>query len=148
MTVVAFSLSGLPRGKGRPQTAVRGRHAIIYTDAKTRRYESSVNAVAVKKMAGRPPLTGGLSLSLQFRMPIPASATKTAKAAMAANERPHITTPDFDNLTKAICDGMNKVVFHDDAQVCRAFIVKIYSETPGVDIRVEALEPQDIEAAA
>jgi Holliday junction resolvase RusA-like endonuclease len=99
-------------------------------------------------MEGRSPFAGALSVSLQFRMPIPASATKRARAAMAANEIPHTSKPDTDNLVKAILDGLEsdptdkakrKIVFQNDCQITRLFATKIYSENPGVDVRVEPL---------
>lgn len=143
MTVLVFSMSGAPRGQGRPRTAVRGGFATIYKDAKSRTYENSVKALATKNMAGRPPLTGALSVSMQFRMPIPKSAPKRQRLAMAAGEVPHVSKPDKSNLLKAIEDAFNGVVWVDDSQIVRGFQTKIYSEEPGVTVRVEALEPQE-----
>jgi Holliday junction resolvase RusA-like endonuclease len=142
MTVIAFSMNGEPRGKGRPRATVRAGFARVYTDAATRKYEASVRAVAQKAMAGRDPLEGPLSLSLRFRMPIPKSATKRAKAGMASGEIAHCSRPDLDNCQKALMDAMNGVVFCDDGQVVRAFTTKLYAEQPGVDVRVEAFAPQ------
>lgn len=146
MQELVFSMTGAPRGQGRPRAAARGGFARVYKDPKSRKYEASVEALAGRAMRGHPPFTGALSVSLRFRMPIPKSATKAARAAMAAGEVAHVGKPDIDNLQKAIFDGMNGVVFGDDAQVTRAFCTKIYSDTPGVDVRVEALEPQGLAA--
>lgn len=143
MDPLTFSMAGEPRGKGRPRATVRGGFASVYTDAKTRKYEASAKAVAVAAMAGRPPFEGPLSVSLRFRMPIPKSASKRTKAAMSAGETAHVSRPDIDNLGKAILDALNKVVFHDDGQVVRAFSTKVYAEQPGVDVRVEAFMPQE-----
>lgn len=150
MQPLTFSMSGAPRGQGRPRaTAARG-YASIYKDPKSRKYEDSVAVVARDVMAGRAPLEGPLSVSLRFRMPIPASAPKRTKTAMAAGEIAHTSKPDADNLVKAMLDGMSshskdpktKIVFLDDAQVVRLFATKIYAERPGVDVRVEAFMPQ------
>lgn len=142
MTVLAFSLNGEPRGQGRPRATARGGYASIYKDPKSRKYEASVRAVALAQMAGAQPLEGPLSVSIRFRMPIPKSATKRAKAAMASGEVAHTGRPDLDNLAKAIFDGLNGAAFGDDAQIVRTFLSKIYAEQPGVDIRVEAYAPQ------
>jgi len=142
VTALVFSLNGAPRGKGRPRTSVRGGFARIYTDAATRKYEASVRAAAEKVMGDRDPFEGPLSVSLRFRMPIPKSATKRVRTAMAAGEIAHTGRPDIDNCQKAILDALNGVVFADDGQVCRAFTSKLYAEIPGVDVRVEAHEPQ------
>lgn len=145
--ILSFSMSGLPQGKGRHNFDTRGRFPRAYTPAKTARYEASVRRIAERKMDGRPPIEGGVGVAIRFRLPIPKSASKRTKAAMAAGEIAHVTKPDFDNMTKAILDAFNKVVFRDDSQVCRAFIEKVYAERPGVDVRVEALAPQEGVAA-
>jgi Holliday junction resolvase len=142
MTVLAFSMSGEPRGKGRPRVDTRGAFPRIHTDGKTARYERSVRKIAQAAMKGRAPLEGPVSVSLRFRMPIPKSATKRVRTAMAAGEIAHTGRPDLDNMAKAIFDALNKVVFADDAQVVRSFVTKIYAEQPGVDVRVEAFAPQ------
>ena len=142
MTVLTFSMVGIPRGKGTARAAVRGRFATIYSDPKTRKYESSVAAVAKALMGERAPLEGPLSLSVRFRLPVPASTSKRARAAMLAGEMAPTKKPDLSNLLKAIEDGMNGIVFVDDAQIVRGFQTKIYAEQPGVDVRVEAYAPQ------
>lgn len=150
MTTLTFSLSGEPRGQGRPRATVRGGHASVYKDPKSRRYEDSIAIVAKEKMAGRDPFEGPLSVSLRFRMPIPKSATKRTKTSMAAGEIAHTGKPDADNLVKAVLDGLNshskdpktKITFMDDAQIVRLFVQKLYAEQPGVDVRVEAYQPQ------
>lgn len=142
MTVIAFSMTGDPRGKGTARAAVRGRFATVYSDPKTRKYERSVASVAISIMAGRNPLEGPLSLSVRFRLAIPKSISKRERAAMLAGEIAPTKKPDLSNLLKAIEDGMNGIVFIDDAQIVRGFQTKIYAEKPGVDVRVEAFAPQ------
>lgn len=146
MDVLAFSMAGSPRGQGRPRTTVRGGFATIYKDPKSRKYETSVQVLAKQAMAGHPPLSGPLSVSLRFRMPIPKSASKAARAAMASGEWAHTGKPDLDNMAKAILDGMKGAVFGDDSQIVRSFLTKIYAEHPGVDVRVEPLAPQEMAA--
>jgi Holliday junction resolvase RusA-like endonuclease len=161
MTVVAFSMVGEPRGKGRPRVFVQGGRSIATTDPATRRYEASVSQVARKAMEGRQPLEGPLAVSIRFRMPIPRSATKRDKTAMAAGEIAPTARPDLDNLAKAILDGIAedaslkakakkagvpadaRIVYRNDSQIVRLFVTKLYAEHPGVDVRVEAFQPQD-----
>jgi Holliday junction resolvase RusA-like endonuclease len=155
VAALVFSMNGEPRGKGRPRATVRGGYASVYTDAQTRKYEASVTAIAREKMAGRSPFEGPLSVSLRFRMPIPKSATKRVRAGMAAGEIAHCGRPDVDNLAKAVLDAIGedaaakkkgldaRVVFANDSQIVRLFASKIYAEIPGVDVRVEAFQPQD-----
>jgi Holliday junction resolvase RusA-like endonuclease len=142
MSLLTFSMSGMPRGQGRPRATARRGFASVYKATADRKYENSIRDVAIEKMAGRDPFEGPLSVSLRFRMPIPKSATKRARAGMAAGEIAHCSKPDLSNLVKAIEDGMNGVVYVDDAQIVRCFTTKLYSERPGVDVRVEAYAPQ------
>ena len=143
-----FSMCGAPRGKGRPRAPVRGGHATTYTDPLTRKYEASVAAIARKAMKGRPPLEGALSVSLRFRLALPKSMSKRERAAILAGERPYFGRSDTDNMCKAILDGCNAIVWLDDVQITRLFAVKEAAEAPGVDIKVQPLEPQESPAWA
>lgn len=146
MEVLAFSMTGEPRGKGRPRATTRrvGKAVIasVYTDAKTKRYEASVRAVALKAMGGRAPLAGPLSVSLRFRLAIPKSAPKYLRAAYLSGEDAYLGAFDIDNLAKSILDGCNAACWGDDRQIVRLFVTKIAAEKPGVDVRVEAFAPQ------
>ena len=148
MEPLVFSMSGAPRGKGRPRATVRGGHATTYTDPKTRAYEASVAAIARQAMKGRPPLEGALSVSLRFRLALPKSMSKRERAAILAGERPYFGRTDTDNMAKAILDGCNAIVWLDDVQITRLFAVKEAAEAPGVDVKVQPLEPQESPAWA
>lgn len=139
MTVVEFSMSGAVRGKGRPRATVRGGFAQMYTDEKTRLYERSVRDLSVRAMAGRSPFMGPLSVSLQLRLGLPKSMSKRQRGRVLAQEEPYFGVVDCDNAGKALLDAMNGSVYLDDRQVTRLWIVKVPSENPGVDVRVEAL---------
>lgn len=140
---LTFSMAGAPRGKGRPRTTVRGGFARVYTDPKTRTYESSVKGLARKAMGEREPFVGALSVSIRFRLELPKSMTKRDRAAALAGERAYLGRTDLDNLAKAILDGCNGVCWVDDAQIVRLFLTKVGTDKPGVDVKVEPLEPQD-----
>lgn len=71
---------------------------------------------------------------------VPKSATKRFAAdALTGRARP-TKKPDADNVLKAICDGMNGVVWKDDLQAVDIRVSKRYGQTPGVHVRVAALE--------
>jgi Holliday junction resolvase RusA-like endonuclease len=139
MEPITFSISGAPVAKGRPRATVRGGFASIYTDSKTRKYESDVGKLAKVAMRGRAPLSGPLSVSIRFRLGIPISTSKRARASFLAGESAYLGTKDLDNLAKAILDSLNKIVWIDDVQIVRLFVTKAASASPGVDIRVESL---------
>jgi len=69
------------------------------------------------------------------------NATNKARKAANLQEPEYVTKrPDFDNLVKAICDGMNGVVWVDDCQVAAmGACSKVYGESPRVDVTVGAL---------
>jgi Holliday junction resolvase RusA-like endonuclease len=142
MTVLAFSMTGTPRGKGRPRTAVRGGFATIYTDAKTKAYEASIAKIGKAAMGGRPPFTGPLSLSVRFRFTPAKSLPKRERAALLSGEQAYMGTIDIDNMLKALMDGLNGVCFVDDRQVTRCWAIKEAAEVAGVDVRIEARSPQ------
>lgn len=146
--VVQFSMSGIPRGQGRPRATVRkGGFASVYKDSKSRQYELSIAKIAKIAMAGRPPLTGALSASFRFRLQIPKSMPKWLQAKVLAGEEAYLGAFDTSNMIKAVEDAMNKVVFKDDKQIVRLFATKVAAANPGVDVRIEPLIPQDGAAA-
>lgn len=56
---------------------------------------------------------------------------------------PHTTKPDFDKLTRAVCDGLTNVVMGDDSQVNHAIIHKRYAavgEEPHAHIWIECVD--------
>lgn len=48
--------------------------------------------------------------------------------------------PDSDNIIKIVLDGLNKVAYHDDAQICKLSFEKKYSEIPRVEVKINSLE--------
>ena len=69
---------------------------------------------------------------------IPKSAPKKKRAMMIAGDIVPTKKPDFDNIQKIICDALNGVAYHDDSQIVKADIEKVYSTTPHVEVNVAA----------
>ena len=44
--------------------------------------------------------------------------------------------PDWDNIGKIVSDALNKFAFLDDAQIVDARVVKEYSKTPKVIVKI------------
>lgn len=137
MSVVAFSIPGQVRGKGRPRFG-NGR---TYTDAKTASYEALVGWYAAQAMQGRAPFAGPLALVITARIEPPASASKTARAEMLAGRQAPAKRPDLDNIIKAVLDGCNAVAFRDDAQVVALTAAKAYGLIAGVDVLLQPAVP-------
>lgn len=142
MWPLVFSITGEPRGKGRPRVDTRGRFPRIHTDSKTIKYERNVAKVAKLAMGARQPIDGPVSVSLRFRFALPKSMPKYQQRAILAGERAYTGGPDVDNLAKSILDGLNEIAFIDDRLIVRLFTTKVGAAKAGVDIRVEPLTPQ------
>jgi Holliday junction resolvase RusA-like endonuclease len=145
MEPIAFSMAGHVRGKQRPRATVRFGRATIYTPTETRKYERAIREIGRGAMGDNPPLEGALSVSLRLRLQPPASMSKRLRAAVLAGETPYLGRVDCDNGAKSVLDALNGVCWVDDNQIVRLWITKVPAERPGIDIRIEALEPQQTE---
>lgn len=145
---LSFTIPGPPRGKGRPKFARRGKFVSVYTDDKTASYENLAKLAAERALAGRGPTAAPVCVKVVAFVAIPKSGSKAARAAMLANEARPSKKPDLDNIVKAVLDGINGVVFVDDAQVVELSAAKLYSETPRVEVSIKTALDEKISLAA
>jgi Holliday junction resolvase RusA-like endonuclease len=134
---LAFTIPGPPRGKGRPKFARRGKFTTVYTDDKTASYENLAKLAAERALAGRGPTPDAVDVFVHAVYAIPKSASKAARTAMLSGAIRPTKKPDLDNVVKAVLDGVNGVVFDDDAQVVGGGQTKFYGETPRVEVIVK-----------
>lgn len=122
--VCAFRVDGPPQPKERARRCPNGRHV---TPQKTRDYERLVGNVA---SLCRPP---NWRLNAAYRVELRAYfGDRYAR--------------DVDNVAKAVLDGLNRVLWHDDRQVTRLVAEKAVDPfVPRVEVRVELVEPVDKE---
>lgn len=139
MSEIMFSVPGIPVAKARPRATTINGAARLYTPRKTRDYEQQVAQVARGAMCKAPPIDRAVSVSLDIRLPVPASWSKTRRADALAGRTFVTSKPDLTNLVKSVEDGMNGIVYVDDAQIVRLMTQKRYAETPGVDVHVTVL---------
>ena len=130
---------GVP--KGRPRFANYGGFVRTYTDKKTRDFETTVAYLAKEAMqkAGFPRAeSGAVRLCLKFFFPPLKSWTKAQRLRLAqCIELPKTTKPDVDNLGKAVCDGLNGIVYRDDAMVASLGIEKVFADRkPGISVHL------------
>jgi Holliday junction resolvase RusA-like endonuclease len=134
--MIRIVLPGQPKGKGRPRfSRASGR---TYTPEETRSYEGQLRWVATLEMRGAAPLLGALTVMVVARMSIPTSFSKKKRADALSGELRPTTKPDWDNIAKML-DGLNKIVWNDDAQIADGRLIKLYSETPSLEICVSEL---------
>lgn len=136
---VSFFVPGEPVGKGRPRVTTIGGHARMFTPKKTADYENLIAEAAHESMQGRELIAGPVMMELAIRVPVAASWSKKKTAAALTGEVMPTKKPDADNVLKAICDGINGIVFCDDVQVVNVSLSKRFSATPGVTVRVVPL---------
>jgi Holliday junction resolvase RusA-like endonuclease len=139
VSAVSFTIPGDARGKGRPRATIRGRHAAVYTDAKTASYENLVKLAAAAAMRGSPPIAEPVELLVSVRVTPPKSASRKVRAEMLANVLRPAKKPDLTNIIKAVEDGANAVVYTDDSLIVSIVASKVYAETASVGVTVETI---------
>lgn len=135
MKMIEFVVWGEPQGKGRPRFTRDGR---AYTPMKTRTYEAEVVAAFRRDCPRFEPWEKGVPLRVRIRAvyAIPQSAPAMARAKMLAGETRPTKKPDCDNIEKIICDSLNAICYHDDAQIVDTRVIKEYGAEPRVEVRI------------
>lgn len=130
-----FTHKGEPIGKGRPR--FYNGHAV--TPPKTREYEEEIRLSFLQANKGKLPMYEkgtALNLHLEFNFEVPKSYSKKKRKLCLNGEQKHTKRPDIDNLVKAVLDALNGYLFEDDSQVTSVTSCKRFSESSGVNIRV------------
>tara|TARA_R110002049_G_scaffold282589_2_gene462418 strand:- start:2027 stop:2500 length:474 start_codon:yes stop_codon:yes gene_type:complete len=135
--MIHFFIPGEPVAKARARSTKGGRH---YTPNKTVNYENLVAAIAREQMIMREPTSKAVCLDVVLQFSVPRSWPKWKREAALKNQIAHTSKPDTTNVIKAIEDGMNGVVWEDDAQSCELHVIELYSDSPGVLVSVTELE--------
>jgi Holliday junction resolvase RusA-like endonuclease len=133
MQHVYFEVKGDPVPKARARTVRKGGRTWSFTPKKVAVWEKTVKEEAAKHFAE--PLVGPIQISMIFYMNRPQSRRKDVWVP---------TTPDLDNLEKAILDALNGVAYEDDRFVVAKNAQKKYirRDEPRVCVRVTSLTKQ------
>ncbi len=135
--MVQFHIDGEPVPKGRPKFSQVGGFMRTYTPKKTTDYENTVRAAAQAAMGVTDLLETPVGVYLYIRLPIPQSYSKKRREACLSGIEKPAKKPDIDNLAKSVLDGMNGVIWKDDAQIVSLHVTKVYSSGSGVDVLVK-----------
>jgi Holliday junction resolvase RusA-like endonuclease len=135
MNHIRLVIPGEPVAKARPKLATVHGHAMAFTPQKTRRYEDIVRNVVSHQWAGRSILQDvAITMRVTVFRGIPKSWSKRKQSdALTGAVRP-LGKPDWDNFGKAISDGLNGLVYLDDALIVDAHVQKFYSLEPRVEV--------------
>lgn len=133
MKTISIDVKTQPVAKARPRL---GRHG-IYTPSPTIAAEKTV-AVQVRnqwrQLGESAPWESGLEIAIEFRLQRPKSCTRRLYPSVR---------PDLDNYVKLVLDACNKILWVDDAQICRLLAIKRYrtkDESIGFSLTLTQLE--------
>ena len=133
--VYRFVVPGQPVPAARARATVRGGFAKMYMPTENRKHETLVRAALARDLKGMTPIPPGVPVKMEvvFWFARPKSHFGTGKnAAKLKPSAPvfHTSKPDVDNLMKLLKDGMAKIAWDDDRQVCEyGQIQKRYVDT-------------------
>ncbi|MGR3493109.1 MAG: RusA family crossover junction endodeoxyribonuclease [Shimia sp.] len=133
MERLALTIPGKPFAKQRPRLT---RHGHAYTPAQTVSFERTVGLLASQQISE--PMAGPLRITIMATFQPPRSWSKKKTAAHLG--RYHTQRPDTDNLAKAICDGLNRIAYADDAQLAWVDARKVWGPVAQTIVRIERLE--------
>lgn len=130
---VTFEIPGKPFAKQRPRFSRKSGRA--YTPAETERFETVVAQYGMQHF--KEPLVGPVKLTVWATFE-PAKSWSKKKTDEHLGTY-HTQKPDADNLIKAICDGLNRIAFADDAQVAAQEVRKVWGTEANTVVIVEPL---------
>lgn len=138
MRTIEFTVLGEPVGKQRPRVVG---HA--YTPDKTRAYEATIR-YAYKATARQMELVPypehvPLILTVRAYYSIAKSVSKKRRADEVWRRR-CFNKPDLDNVLKIVADALNKIAYHDDAQIIEMRATKEFDEHPRITIEIRPAE--------
>lgn len=133
--IFSFTIPGEPKGKGRPRFLKNGR---TYTPNITTGYENLVKLTFKQAYPDDMPFTKDIPLMVSIRayFTIPKSASKKKTALMKSADIYPTKKPDTDNIAKIVLDSLNGIAYHDDSQIVGLYLVKLYDDTPRVEIEI------------
>ncbi len=140
INTIAFTIPGEPQGKGRARVGTIAGHARMFTPAKTVAYEGLIAMAARDAMGRTLPFDGACIVEVDAVFAVPKSWSRKKRAEALAGVLRPTKKPDGDNVLKAVCDGINGVVWADDCQAVDQRVRKLYGERPEVRVRVAGVD--------
>lgn len=144
-----FTVTGEPRGKGRPRFSSRGKYVVAYTDSETAAYENLVALSYAEAYPRAEPMEGPISVLIEAYFPLKKSdywpvnkrhhgeLRKSGWDKIDGRVRP-TGKPDADNVGKAALDGLNHAnAWRDDSQVVSLRVEKYYSAEPRLEVTLK-----------
>jgi len=115
-----------------------------YTPKKTVDWENIIRKEALKYIHLKYPKDTPLVATIQILVSIPKSFSKK-KTEQALDDKILPTVrPDLDNFLKSALDPLNGILFDDDSQIVELTASKFYSNTPGINIKIDKIVDKGI----
>lgn len=118
--MISFRVEGQPIPQG-SMKVING-HIIHSQGSALAAWRSAIALSA--KAAGAKPTLEAVSMTLVFIMNKPRTVTRVDPTV----------PPDLDKLVRAALDALTAIAYKDDSQVIEIRAVKVYGESPGVEI--------------
>lgn len=135
---VEFTVTGIPKAKGRPRFARTPKGVRTFTPKETVNYETWVRTCWLEQSGTTIPNDVPIALTVRAFFPIPSSFSKKKKEQLEG--QPHCKLPDLDNCVKSVCDGLQGYVFENDSKIYRIIAEKFYSSDPRVEVTMETID--------
>jgi len=110
-----------------------------YLDPSVIKYRKAIRNMAIAQMRKQKAekIEGAVNMNIIYAFRRPQSLSKKERNEIDGGKTvPKTTKPDIDNLTKAILDALNGIVWKDDAQVTQINIQKIWSAKDQIKVEI------------
>jgi len=144
MKTVKFRVAAEPIAQGRPRLTTINGQARAFDPKKSRDWKSFINDIAQRAMiehGHEKPFEGPIVARMRFAFVL---AKSHHRKRTPRPRQWHTKRPDIDNLSKAIFDACESVVFLNDTQIVRIVADKIIceqGEPPFVVVEFSQIEP-------
>lgn len=146
MTEIKITIPGQPLQQERPRSRIvqaKGKSPFVSVyDSKRSKDNKAFIAGCADKVKPPIPLDCDLEVEIIFYRELLKSFSKRkTEQALAGQLRPN-TKPDIDNYVKAVFDGINGIIWKDDARVVDLKTSKYYSDKPRTEVIVRTLSQE------
>jgi crossover junction endodeoxyribonuclease RusA len=134
-----FFVPGVPVAKGSAKAFYNKKAGRAFvTQDNLEKQKPWVSLISVKaESAGLALSDSAVHVALMFNMPRPKAHFRSNGELKTGAPLFHKSKPDIDKLQRAVLDALSSIAFLDDRQVCSVYAQKMYSDTPGVLIKIE-----------
>lgn len=138
--VMKFTVTGEPKGKGRPRFNPYARHSRPRTPEDTVVYENWIALQYSNQCGDMFPNDAAISMTIKAYYRIPKRTSRKDRVLMEMGTIRPTKKPDLDNVIKVYADALNEVAYHDDTQIVSLACEKLYSDNPRVEVVLESVK--------